>query len=163
MALDFSKILNWLVTLCCGLTKEFSFFTKQSWNPTTKILTLKFPNHGFIYIKKPCTDTSQLRILKHLWNFGQITDPNLTLGNPLSFSSWTTTESSKKSTVNITRNMHLFLYYIIMWTMLTKFVAHSLFNWGALMILKNPDVNILFDDVCIIEQICIVLDGPLNE
>ena len=46
--------------------------------------------------------------LKHPWNFGQITDPNLTLGNPLSFSSWTATASSKKSTV--------------------KFVAHSLFN-----------------------------------
>ena len=27
------------------------------------------------------------------------------------------------------------------------------------MILKNPNVNILFDNVCITEQICIVLDG----
>ena len=27
------------------------------------------------------------------------------------------------------------------------------------MILKNVDVNILFDDVCRNEQICIVLDG----
>ena len=27
------------------------------------------------------------------------------------------------------------------------------------MILKNPDVNMLFDDVCRNEQICIVLDG----
>ena len=27
------------------------------------------------------------------------------------------------------------------------------------MILKNPDVDILFDDVCRNEQICIVLDG----
>ena len=27
------------------------------------------------------------------------------------------------------------------------------------MILKNPDVKILFDDVCRNEQICIVLNG----
>ena len=27
------------------------------------------------------------------------------------------------------------------------------------MILKNPDVDILFNDVCRNEQICIVLDG----
>ena len=122
MAWDFSKTLNWLVTLCCSLTKEFSFFTKQSWNPTTKILKLKFPNHGF----KNINNHAQIQVNLEFQSIHGILAK-------LSFSSWTTTASSKKSTV--------------------KFVAHSLFTWGALMILKNPTVNILFDNVCRNEQI----------